>query len=177
MPAPYRTIGTLARQAGVHVQTLRYYETRGLLEPSQRRASGYREYGPEALRRLQFIRRAQSLGFTLAEIRDLLALRRSPDTTADVVKARAGEKIRAVEEKLHDLTRIRNSLVHLAGRCSGGHVPVDNCPLLDALDTIGTLDSECAVCGGSRVGDPDAPGAGAPGVPATAAAAAAGAGR
>lgn len=140
MPAPYRTIGTLARQAGVHVQTIRYYETRGLVEPAQRRASGYREYGPEALRRLQFIRRAQLLGFTLAEIRELLALRHSPDTTADVVKARAGEKIRAVEEKLHDLTRIRNALVHLAGQCSGGHVPVDHCPLLDSLDTIGTLD-------------------------------------
>lgn len=140
MSAPFRTIGTLARQAGLHVQTIRYYESRGLVEPAQRRPSGYREYGPEALRRLQFIRRAQLLGFTLAEIGELLALRHSPDTTADVVKARAGEKIRAVEEKLHDLTRIRNALVHLAGQCSGGHVPVDHCPLLDSLDTIGMLD-------------------------------------
>jgi MerR family copper efflux transcriptional regulator len=66
------TIGQLARRAGVGVQTIRYYERRRLLPPASRRESGYREFPPAALGRLRFIRRARELGFTLAEIADLL---------------------------------------------------------------------------------------------------------
>lgn len=130
------TIGALARSADVSVQTVRYYERRGLLGAPRRRASGYREYDRTSLDRLRFIRRAQQLGFTLREIGDLLALRLDPDTTAADVKARAAEKIDDIDRKLHDLARIRDALVHLAGRCRGGRGPTGDCPLLDALGPV-----------------------------------------
>lgn len=129
-------IGELARLAGVNVQTVRYYERRGLLEEPARRASGYREYTPATLERLRFIRRAQELGFTLTEIAELLALRLDPHTTAAQVKARAEEKMQRIDERIHDLERIRHALSHLAGRCHGGSGPTGDCPLLDALGPV-----------------------------------------
>ena len=122
--------------AVVNVQTVRYYERRGLLQEPPRRDSGYREYEPGALDRLRFIRRAQELGFTLTEIGELLALRLNPSTTAADVKARAEEKIQEIDGRLRDLELIRQALTHLAGRCRGGHGPTGDCPLLDALGPI-----------------------------------------
>ncbi|HEX3157928.1 MAG TPA: heavy metal-responsive transcriptional regulator [Gemmatimonadaceae bacterium] len=135
-PAAAMTIGELARRAGVNVQTVRYYERRGLLEEPQRRDSGYREYEPDALDRLRFIRRAQELGFTLTEIGELLALRLDPSTTAADVKARAEEKIQEIDGRLRDLEQIRHALTHLAGRCRGGRGPTGDCPLLEALGPL-----------------------------------------
>ncbi len=129
-------IGELAGRAGVNVQTIRYYERRGLLPDPDRRPSGYREYEPQVLERLHFIKRAQELGFTLTEIGELLALRLDPRTPAAAVKARAEAKIADIDRKLHDLERIKHALVHLAGRCRGGRGPVGDCPLLDALGHI-----------------------------------------
>ncbi len=129
-------IGELSRRAGVNVQTVRYYERRGLLEPTSRRASGYREYEIDALDRLHFIKRAQELGFTLAEIGELLELRLDPHTPAAAVKDRAQAKIDDIDRKIHDLERIRHALVHLAGRCHGGKEPVGDCPFLEALGSI-----------------------------------------
>ena len=129
--------GELAGRGGVNVQTVRYYERRGLLHDPRRRAEGYREYGEATLARLRFIRRAQELGFTLAEIEELLALRLDPGTTAAAVKARAEEKIASIEARMRDLERIRQALGHLAGRCRGGHAPAGDCPLLDALGPLG----------------------------------------
>jgi Hg(II)-responsive transcriptional regulator len=130
-------IGEIARRAGVNVQTVRYYERRGLLEEPRRRASGYREYTEGSLQRLRFIRRAQELGFTLGEIGELLALRLHPRTTASDVKARALGKLEEVDARIRDLTRIRAALSHLAGTCRGGRGPTGDCPLLDALGPIG----------------------------------------
>lgn len=130
-------IGEIARRAGVNVQTVRYYERRGLLDEPQRRESGYREYTDGALQRLRFIRRAQELGFTLGEIGELLALRLDPGTSASDVKARALAKIDEVDARIRDLTRIRAALAHLAGTCRGGRGPTGDCPLLDALGPIG----------------------------------------
>ena len=130
-------IGELARCAGVNVQTVRYYERRGLLDEPRRRDSGYREYPLAAVARLRFIRRAQELGFTLAEIGDLLTLRLDPDTTSADVKGKAEEKVREIEEKILDLKRMRDALLHLAGRCRGGQGPTGDCPLLDALGPTG----------------------------------------
>jgi Hg(II)-responsive transcriptional regulator len=141
-------IGELADQAGVHIQTVRYYERRGLLPEPERRPSGYREYGPATLARLHFIKRAQELGFTLAEIRELLALRLDPQTPAAAVKARAEAKIADIDRKLHDLERIKHALVHLAGHCRGGRGPIGDCPLLDALGHIDA--GPPAKAGGSR---------------------------
>jgi Cu(I)-responsive transcriptional regulator len=130
------TIGALARSADVSVQTIRYYERRGLLGEPRRRASGYREYDRSSLDRLRFIRRAQQLGFTLSEIGDLLALRLDPGTTAADIKARAAIKIDDIDRRLRDLGEIRHALVHLAGQCRGGRAPTGDCPLLDALGPI-----------------------------------------
>jgi MerR family mercuric resistance operon transcriptional regulator len=138
-------IGELAAQADVSVQTVRYYERRGLLPEPERRASGYREYDPAILTRLHFIKRGQELGFTLDEIGDLLALRLDPRTPASAVKARAEAKIADIDHKLHDLERIRHALVHLAGHCHGGRGPVGDCPLLDALGHIDTTRSTSGV--------------------------------
>ena len=130
-------IGELAERARVNVQTVRYYERRGLLDDPRGRGSGYREYGDATLARLRFIRRAQELGFTLAEIEELLTLRRERGTTAAAVKLRAEEKIAEIDARMRDLERIRHALAHLAGRCRGGRAPVGDCPLLEALGALG----------------------------------------
>ena len=129
-------IGEFAKQAGVNVQTVRYYERRGLLPEPERRASGYRKYSTDCLQRLQFIRRAQELGFTLAEIGDLLALRLDPDTTADDVKHRAVAKLDDIEGRIRDLQQVRTALQHLAGECDGGAGPTGDCPLLAAMGPL-----------------------------------------
>lgn len=133
---PPMRIGTLAQRAGVNVQTVRYYERRGLLDDPRDRASGYREYTDETLQRLRFIRRAQELGFTLVQIAELLTMRLDPGTKAADVKARANEKILEIDAKIEDLTRIRGALDHLSGRCRGGRGPTGDCPLLEALGPI-----------------------------------------
>lgn len=134
-------IGEFAKKAGVNVQTVRYYERRGLLPEPERRDSGYREYPPECLDRLQFIRRSQELGFTLSEIEELLTLRTDPRTTAADVKARAEAKIADIETRIQDLRQIQHALQDLAGQCRGEHGPTGDCPLLAAM---GPLDGACA---------------------------------
>ena len=136
-------IGVLARRAGVNVQTVRYYERRGLLAAAARRPSGYREYTDRSLDRLLFIRRAQELGFTLAEIQELLALRLEPGSTAAGVKAQAEAALGRIDEKIAHLSQIRSALAHLAGRCHGGDAAADDCPL---LDTLGPLEPACPSC-------------------------------
>ncbi len=97
---PQCTIGRLATSAGVCVQTVRYYEKRKLLSPSGRRPSGYRIYDHEALTRLRFIRNAQTLGFTLREIGELLNLRVTTGTRCDDVQRKADAKLQHVEAKI-----------------------------------------------------------------------------
>lgn len=125
-------IGELAQRAGVSVQTIRYYETRGLMPEPSRTRSGYREYGESDARRLRFIRRAQELGFTLGEIGELLALRVDPETTPEDVRRRAREKIEDTEAKIRELERIRSALEHLVHECDAEETTAD-CPFLDAL--------------------------------------------
>lgn len=127
------SIGQLARSARVKIATVRFYERQGLLPASGRSAAGYREYSPEDLTRLVFIRRAKELGFTLAEIRDLLDLFGDPDTGCADVKARADEKLRDIEARIQDLRRVKRSLQDLARACRG-EGPATACPILSALD-------------------------------------------
>ncbi len=129
-------IGEFARKGGVNVQTVRYYERRGLLPEPERRESGYREYTLDSLARLQFIRRSQELGFTLSEIEELLALRTDPQTTAAQVKAKAEAKIADIDSRLRDLRQIQHGLEHLAGQCRGGSGPTGDCPLLAAMGPL-----------------------------------------
>lgn len=115
-------------------RTVRYYERRGLLPKAARSASGYRQYAMDAAPRLRFIRHAQSLGFSLAEIEDLLSLRMRADTTCADIRARAQKKIVAIDQKMEDLSRIRKALTKLAAACRG-RGPTSACPILDALDS------------------------------------------
>ena len=126
-------IGEVARRSGVSVQAIRFYEREGLLPEPARRPSGYREYTGDAVRRLRFIRRAKDLGFSLREIRELLALRVEPGATCGTVQARVREKVARVEAKIAELERIRDALEALAEACSGTG-PTSSCPILDALD-------------------------------------------
>jgi MerR family mercuric resistance operon transcriptional regulator len=117
----------------VNVETVRYYERRGLIEQPPRPQSGFRRYAPETIARLRFIKRAQELGFSLEEIGELLALRVDPETTCAEVKERAEAKIADVEEKLQDLQKMKRALERLAESCTGSG-PVSECPILEVLE-------------------------------------------
>ncbi|MEK7405343.1 MAG: heavy metal-responsive transcriptional regulator [Acidobacteriota bacterium] len=126
------TIGNLAKHAQVNLETIRYYERLGLLPSPPRTQSGYRLFPDDAVRRLQFIRRAQELGFSLKEIRDLLGLRLRPGTRCADVRGRAEAKIAEIDEKIRSLHAMRKALVRLVGACSG-RGPVSDCPILESL--------------------------------------------
>lgn len=125
--------GELARRAGVNVETLRYYERKGLLPVPPRRESGYREYPEDSVRLIRFIKRAQEVGFSLGEVRELLALRVRPGTSCAEVRSRAEQKIEDVRRKIADLKKIERALTRLAATCSGSG-PVSHCPILEGLD-------------------------------------------
>ncbi len=129
-------IGQLAKRGGVGIDTVRYYERNGLLAPRTRLASGYRRYGDLELARLRVIRRAQALGFTLREVKELLAL----STQRDVgrVKRSAQAKLVDVEARIVALERVRDGLVKLIAACPG-HGRAADCPILKALtDEVAT---------------------------------------
>src|SRR5262245_3811630 len=123
-------IGTLARRAGVGIDTVRYYERAGLLTPQTRLSSGYRRYGQLELSRLRFIRRAQALGFTLKEVRQLLSLSAQRDVAR--VKRSAQAKLVDVERRLAELEKVRAGLSKLIAACPG-HGRAADCPILKAL--------------------------------------------
>jgi MerR family copper efflux transcriptional regulator len=123
-------IGQLAKRGGVGIDTVRYYERNGLLAPRSRLASGYRRYGDIELARLRFIRRAQTLGFTLKEIKQLLALSAQRDVGR--VKRSAQAKLIDVESRIAALVRVRDGLATLIEACPG-HGRAANCPILRAL--------------------------------------------
>ena len=126
------SIGQVARRAGVGVETVRFYEREGELSEPPRRASGYRQYSEEVVKRLGFIKRAKALGFSLKEISELLLLRVDAQTSCDEVKQRTEAKIAEVERKLVELHLMRQALLHVASLCPG-EGPKGRCPLLDAL--------------------------------------------
>lgn len=123
-------IGQLAKRGGVRVDTVRYYERNGLLAARSRLASGYRRYGEVELARLRFIRRAQTLGFTLKEIRQLLALSAQRDVAR--VKRSAQTKLKDVQARIAALERVRDGLATLVAACPG-HGRAADCPILRAL--------------------------------------------
>lgn len=131
MNAQHLTIGRLARAAGVGVETIRFYEREGLLPEPARTASGYRQYPLDTVDRLAFIRRAKHLGFSLGEIRELLALAHAKGERARV-KAITEHKLAGIERRIEELTRMRAALAELNRQCSG-HGPVEGCPIIEAL--------------------------------------------
>jgi len=127
------TVGHLAREAGVNLETVRYYERRGLLAKPPRSASGYRLFPSDAARRLKFIRRSQELGFSLAEIRELLSLRVSPNAKSADVRRRAEAKIADIDARIKSLDSMKATLRKLTKVCAGCG-PVAECPILESLD-------------------------------------------
>jgi Hg(II)-responsive transcriptional regulator len=125
--------GEVAAQAGVNVQTLRYYERRGILKEPERRPSGYRVYPADAVRLIRFIKRAQEIGFTLNEIEDLLRLRDDQDSACAEVRSAAEAKIEDIEQKIRRLRAMKRALGVLVASCATEGSP-RHCPLLEALD-------------------------------------------
>jgi MerR family mercuric resistance operon transcriptional regulator len=123
----------LATRAGVNPQTLRYYERIGLLADPPRTAGGYRDYPPEAVRLLGFVRRAKELGFQLDEIEELLALQNGGGTCA-TVRGVAERRAADLDRRIADLQRMRDALVDLTDRCAAGPAHDHACPILDTLE-------------------------------------------
>ncbi len=127
------TISRLARLGGVNLETVRYYERRGLLPKPPRTQAGYRQFSPDTGRRLRFIKRAQGLGFSLDEVRELLALRIEPRKNRADIRSRAQAKIADIDRKIATLTAMKSTLRDLALRCE--HCgPSADCPILASLE-------------------------------------------
>lgn len=125
-------IGELAALAGVPAATVRYYERRGLIAEPRRTGSGYRQYDPETAERIRLIKRAQDLGFTLDEVRDLLELRVDDPASCAAVEAKTREKIEDVRRRIVELERLEAVLSRLADACAA-RVPTAECPVLEML--------------------------------------------
>ncbi len=127
------TRGELAKRCEVNFETVRYYEQQGLIPEPERTVSNYRVYEEDAVRRVRFIKRAQQLGFTLKEVKELLSLRASAGTRCADVYERAETKIRDIDEKIRTLRDIRRALSKLLAECAGRGA-ISECPILDALE-------------------------------------------
>jgi Hg(II)-responsive transcriptional regulator len=133
------TIGQVAAAADVNIQTIRYYERRGLFAAPRRTPSGYREYAADAVSRLRFIKHAQELGFSLKEIQELLGLRVRHGAACNAVERKTREKIGLVQQRIRDLQRMKRTLERLAVACATRR-PTDDCPILEALEDHGDVD-------------------------------------
>lgn len=133
MTARQMTSGQLAKAANVNTETLRYYERRGLMPEPPRRESGYRTYPQESVARLNFIKGAQDLGFSLEEIKELLVLRVDETASRSAVRQRAQDKVAQIDEKIRKLQQMRDALDHLIEQCSGKG-PTNECPILEAME-------------------------------------------
>jgi len=126
------TIGKVAKAAGIGVETVRFYERQGLIPEPPRSDSGYRLYSGDTIRRLRFVTRAKTLGFTLAEIGELLSLSATPAAGCGDVRDRAREKIDDIEDRVAQLLAMKRALEALVGQCRGVG-PTTDCPILEAL--------------------------------------------
>lgn len=124
----------LAKQGGINQESIRFYEKEGLLPKPPRTAGGYRVFSTDDVRRVRFIKRAQEIGFSLREIKELLALSSEPDTNCGDVRERAEAKLSDIDRKLADLKRIRKALARLTAEC-GGRGTIDGCPILESLNS------------------------------------------
>ncbi len=126
-------IGAVSKRAKVGIETIRYYEREGLLSKPDRRPSGYRQYDESVVARLQFIRRAKELGFTLGEISELLALWFDSNTKCVHVRQRAAKKLNDIEAKIASLRQMKRSLRKLISTCENRN-SMEACPLFDGID-------------------------------------------
>lgn len=128
------TIGQVAKKADIGIETIRFYERKGLIDEPPRKESGYRQYDAGVVDRLLFIQQAKMLGFTLAEIQELLSLKIRPDTTSREIKKIAEAKLADIAARIKMLKRMQRTLKKLVGQCPG-HGPVDECPILETLSS------------------------------------------
>ena len=126
-------IGQVAKQTGVTVETVRFYEKQGLIAAPQRTDAGYRQYPLDTVKRVRFIQHAKEVGFTLKDIGELLALRQKPGTSCTDIKLHATQKIEEVDQKIQDLNRIRDALGRMVMKCSG-RGDLSECPILEELE-------------------------------------------
>ncbi|MFQ5352094.1 MAG: heavy metal-responsive transcriptional regulator [Candidatus Binatia bacterium] len=126
-------IGQVAKASGLGIETIRFYEKKGLIEEPARRVSGYREYEEAVVPRLLFVRQAKNLGFTLREIKELLALRLDREASCGRVKRQAEAKIADIEMRMKSLRRMKRALETLSSACDE-RAPTSECPILAALD-------------------------------------------
>jgi len=124
------SIGALAKAADVNVETIRYYQRRGLLDEPSKPLGGHRRYTATAAMRVRFIKRAQQLGFTLEEIRELLLL--EDGQSCREARLLAERKLELIETRVADLNRMRRSLRGLVAQCAGGRRP-RSCPIIATL--------------------------------------------
>jgi MerR family copper efflux transcriptional regulator len=125
-------IGEVAKAAGLGIDAVRFYEREGLLRKPDRQPSGYRDYAPEAVLDLQFIKRAKTLGFSLKEISELLLINRESDSTASEVKRVAEEKLTDLEDRIRSLQRMKKALRKVTESCPG-RGPTSGCSILQSL--------------------------------------------
>jgi DNA-binding transcriptional MerR regulator len=128
------SIGTLSKQSGVHIETIRYYERAGVLPKARRATNGRRIYGEEDAGRLAFIRHARELGFELVSVRALLALQERPELSCKAASELASAQLAAVESRLNRLTVLRDELKRMVRACKNGRV-VD-CRVIEALTNM-----------------------------------------
>lgn len=128
------TTGSLAKRGGVNLETIRYYEREGLMLPPRRKASGHRAYAPSDLKRLRFIKGAKDLGFSLGEIKKILALRLDPEQPCANVIRQIEVKAEEVKKKIVHLRVMLRTLNRLKSSCEGD-CPVRACPILENLDS------------------------------------------
>lgn len=126
-------IGDVAAAARVNVQTLRYYERLKILGEPFRTSGGFRLYTKDTIRRIRFIKRAQALGFSLEEVRELLALEEAPSTLCREMRSRLDSKISTIQDMIQHLTRLQDALTVLSRRCPDDQQPREACPILESL--------------------------------------------
>jgi len=127
------TIGKLAKESGVTVETVRFYEQKGLIKrPSSK--SGYRKYPYDDIVKIKFIKRTQELGFTLNEAKELLELRVKANAKCGQVKTKAVSKLNEVEEKIKDLNKMKRSLKKMIGSCESNEKSTSECPILENFE-------------------------------------------
>lgn len=132
MPA-HLTIGQLARQTGTKAETIRYYEKIGLLQAPLRSEGNYRYYGAQDQRRLSFVRRARELGFSIEQIRELIAFAEQREHQCSSVDEVVKEHIADISRRIHDLQALQGELERMIGDCPGGRVA--DCRVLEALQS------------------------------------------
>ena len=128
------TIGQVAKRVGIGIETIRFYEHKGLIEDPPRKESGYRQYGEKDIKRRAFIQHAKTLGFSLKEINELLSIRARPEANTREVKEIASAKLVDINNKIKLLQRMQQTLEKLVDQCPG-EGPTCECPILEALET------------------------------------------